>query len=476
MKYIVRLQSVELKHFKNIEEGKISINSGTSNRDILRNLSVENLTSDVLGIYGQNGSGKSAIVDALFFLKQLLQGEALPPDSANYIQYNKKFFECIFTFFLLPKGVSNDKVAVTYSFCIKKEKDSFAIKSELLKYQTVSLKGEGTSRKIVNFDTDSENYYDKFMTDENLSYLKKNFKENFKLLQAFLLLNKNMKESFIFGSQNFPLFHRSFTNTSIAEVLIALRRFAASYLFVFRNEFSAKIMEGNEFQLSYSKELENQRLLGQFIYKYSNGPISLLLPDLERWKKIIKNINIVLRTIIPNMEIVIPDNAESDFTRDGKEYKKIFLFSSRNGVPIPLKYESDGIKKIISILGIIIDMYNNPMVTLVVDELDSGIFEYLLGEIVKILEESGKGQFIFTSHNLRPLELLNYKSLYFTTVNPKHRYTQLSAIKTNNNVRKVYYTALQLGTADDDLYEMVDDFQIRDALIESGGDAEVFNG
>lgn len=52
-------------------------------------------------------------------------------------------------------------------------------------------------------------------------------------------------------------------------------------------------------------------------------------------------------------------------------------------------------------------MYNDPTTTVVIDELDCSIFEYLLGELLSIIEESGRGQLIFTSHNLRPLEKLN---------------------------------------------------------------------
>lgn len=36
---------------------------------------------------------------------------------------------------------------------------------------------------------------------------------------------------------------------------------------------------------------------------------------------------------------------------------------------------------------------------------NGGIFEYLLGELLNIISEKGKGQLIFTSHNLRPLEI-----------------------------------------------------------------------
>ena len=68
------------------------------------------------------------------------------------------------------------------------------------------------------------------------------------------------------------------------------------------------------------------------------------------------------------------------------------LVSDRNGVQIPLSYESDGIRRIISFLSIMIAAYNHPSVTLAIDELDSGIFEYMLGELLSIMNESAKGQ------------------------------------------------------------------------------------
>lgn len=80
-----------------------------------------------------------------------------------------------------------------------------------------------------------------------------------------------------------------------------------------------------------------------------------------------------------------------------------------------------------------------------IDEFDSGIFEYLLGELVEIIDESAKGQFVFTSHNLRVLEKLSYKSIVLTTINPINRYVRFTGIKTNNNIRDFYYTSILLG-------------------------------
>ena len=61
---------------------------------------------------------------------------------------------------------------------------------------------------------------------------------------------------------------------------------------------------------------------------------------------------------------------------------------------------------IFSLKGFLICTYNNPGITLAIDELDSNIYEHLLGELLRIMQDSGQGQLIFTSHNLRPLEVL----------------------------------------------------------------------
>ena len=69
-----------------------------------------------------------------------------------------------------------------------------------------------------------------------------------------------------------------------------------------------------------------------------------------------------------------------------------------------------------------VSAYNQPSVCLVVDELDAGIYEYLLGELLGELQKEMKGQLIFTSHNLRVLEKLDYKNIICSTINPKNRY------------------------------------------------------
>lgn len=68
-------------------------------------------------------------------------------------------------------------------------------------------------------------------------------------------------------------------------------------------------------------------------------------------------------------------------------------------------------------------------VYLLVDELDASVYEYLLGEILYVLEHDSSGRFIFTSHNLRALETLSKDAIAFTTINPQNRYYRFNNVK-----------------------------------------------
>lgn len=62
------------------------------------------------------------------------------------------------------------------------------------------------------------------------------------------------------------------------------------------------------------------------------------------------------------------------------------------------------------------------------------------------MQNSGKGQLIFTSHNLYPLETLESNSIVFTTTNPSARYTRIKSVRATNNLRSMYLREVILGS------------------------------
>ena len=211
---------------------------------------------------------------------------------------------------------------------------------------------------------------------------------------------------------------------------------------------------------------EGNRISGHAILKV-DGPASIPEKLLSVTKRIVSSLNIVLREIVPGLVIEIRELGKITLD-DGGDGQRIQLLSRRGDVVLPFDCESEGIKKIVSVLQILILMYNEPSVTVAIDELDSGVFEYLLGELLGIVADGGRGQLIFTSHNLRPLETLDKQLIVFTSTDPNNRYVRMRGVKETNNLRSLYFGNIVLGGSETELYKYTSDGEIAYAMRQAG--------
>ncbi|MDY4651546.1 MAG: hypothetical protein SO366_04740 [Atopobiaceae bacterium] len=199
----------------------------------------------------------------------------------------------------------------------------------------------------------------------------------------------------------------------------------------------------------------------------ADAPTNIPDTQLAVTKKIISSLNVVLRQIVPGLEMEIRELGKVVLD-DGSNGQRIQLLSRRGNVVLPLDCESEGVKKIVSVLQVLILMYNEPSVTVAIDELDAGIFEYLLGELLSILAEGDRGQLIFTSHNLRPLETLDKQYIIFTSTNPRNRYVRMKGAKETNNLRNMYLRSIVVGGPSEELCEHTSNEEIAYALRQAG--------
>jgi hypothetical protein len=215
---------------------------------------------------------------------------------------------------------------------------------------------------------------------------------------------------------------------------------------------------------------EGSRIAGHAILK-ADTPVNI--PDrlLSVTKRIVSSLNIVLRQIVPGLEIEVREMGEVTLD-DGSDGQRIQLLSRRGDVVLPFDCESEGIKKIVSVLQILILMYNEPSVTVAIDELDSGVFEYLLGELLGIIADGGRGQLIFTSHNLRPLETLDKQFIVFTSTDSNNRYVRMRGVKETNNLRSLYFRSIVLGDSETGLYEYTSNGEVAYAMRQAGENIE----
>lgn len=452
-KYKVRMMRTEIRNIKNVTYGDITyMNYGSINQR------AECDKTDIVGIYGQNGSGKTALVEALDILRQILTGNAV-----NYEMYegilSREGCGCISTEFFVWIGEEKYKVVYQASLRADKKEKAIQIYSEELRYWKRGAAWK--SERDIAFqnpyygNTDVLEIQNITVTSDHLSSLSK---------IPFLMHMQNL--ALVCAQKNISVFFNEFVKTNIAKlednpevtdfrnVISGILQFAYVDFSVIKVNQLGTINHNEIIPINVHKETETE-IMQAIMPLAISGITEIPKEDYLQVKMVVDAINIAMRSVIPDLQIRLKEKMELE-RPDGTKAVQAEVYSVREGKEFLLRYESEGIKRIISILNYLISVYNNEGVCLVVDELDSGIFEYLLGELLGMMHSEMKGQLIFTSHNLRVLEKLDAKNIICSTVNPSNRYIRLKGIEKNHNKRDFYIRAITVGGQNEELYDEED--------------------
>lgn len=454
---VVRLASLTLNNIKNVKNGTIVM-------PMANKKTAKPGNSEILGIYGQNGSGKTAVIDTLYYLQKIMIGEKIDPNIADYVDVDETDAEINAEFNIFEDSVIYE---VGYHIVFSKINGDVCIEKENLDC-AINRDGKRTNKNIFMEYQRSD--------EETIFKPAKRLKElvgKSKNAQMELMVAKKIAEksncSYVFGESSRDIFSQN-TNEEFmdySKIITNLFFFALKDLFVIRNEHSGMITANFLLPMAFRVEKKLKGFKGDFAVSLRE-PTTLNQEQKELLNDIVKQINMVLYTIIPGMKIEIKDYGKQALD-SGEDGWKIELMSVRDGRnPIPIRMESDGIIKIVSILNALIQAFANSSICLVIDELDAGIFEYMLGEMLDVFAKSAKGQLIFTSHNLRPLEMLQKESVMFSTANANNRYIHMKNVKETNNLRSMYIRSITLGGQDEIIYKETDSLKIAKAFRKAG--------
>ncbi len=442
---VIRIKKVVLQDFKNVGYGEITFNCG-------REFIPCNSEADILGMYGQNGSGKTSLIEALSILRYLMAGAPVPNVYADCVSIDTNNSKLEFVFDLqYPNKTIRE---ASYLFSLSKDSEEKLIVSE----EKLSLIWEDVSKRQVIIDTGAADA--PFSPATKRKELVGNNKKALAILEDQKNQARSNSCSFIFNTNTLSIFEEKSTNSVYFEVLVELRNYARHYLYIIDTKSAGFI------RLNFAIPVYTRNNRYKFYAKEST-----LIPnsDLENLKTVMQNTSAVLEQLVPGLAIGIKELSQAKDEK-GKPATTVMLVAIRNGKEMPLRYESDGVRRILSVLSLLIAAVNQPSVTVAIDEFDAGIFEYLLGEILKIMEDYGVGQFIFTSHNLRPLEVISKKFICFTSANPNNRYVRIKNVSATNNLRDTYFREIIIGEQDEVFYNYTQNFKIISALINAGGE------
>lgn len=156
----------------------------------------------------------------------------------------------------------------------------------------------------------------------------------------------------------------------------------------------------------------------------------------------IDRLNTFIATVSPGTKLLAEVNRNVLEKPDGTFYD---VYTIRDDKKIPIRFESAGIKRLLSIITILVMAYGNGSVMLCMDEMDSSIHDHVLDVFFKLFLESGKGQIFFASNNLHLMEILDKSQCWLTSTIPSNRYTRLKYVKPNNNLHSLYMTIVKKG-------------------------------
>ena len=381
-----RLNRIEIYNFKNIKRAELDFKNS------------------MLGLYGQNGSGKTALIDVLDLVKMIICGQSVSSDYLNMIHVDAEYSRIVVQFTMDEKERHSE---IEYSFKLNRT----SIYDEILSYGYVDGETRVVKSKLI--DTSNSPTFSPLSKYKSLIGPSKENELNVMVIKK--LAYKEFR-SFIFSSEFLEVVRNRSNECKDEEflrhlyILESLVDFANYELFVVKSKCC----------------IEDSMVLSK--------------SALDVYKRKIESMNRVLPYLVPDLTMGVKVLGK-ELMRDSSVGYRVELVSNN----IPFKYESDGVKRIVLILQPLIEVFNNTSVVVAIDDLDCGIHEYLFGEIVKLMSEQAKGQLIFTAHNLRPLEIINKKFLAFTTTDPDNRYVRYKNIAAHNNLRDVYIRDVALS-------------------------------
>ena len=436
---IVRFVSLEIENFGCVKKGKISMDNDSYDK------------SNVLGLYGQNGSGKSTFIRAMALLRLLLCGAHIT-DVQDYITAGENWMSLKADFNVFA-GVN--KKSMTYFIKIhainpmQNNGQKWRVSEEEINlYDIDNLKGK-TSLVFVR-DNPVSLVQPATVKKMLSSYIEKKSGITKDIAAQLFFLRQQDKSdfygaSFIFGEDMISLY-KSFAaeskNDSIIDYLPVIQEYAKNFLFVITDSFWKESSRNEVLPIIFP----NQKIWENEAINYF--PVNLNKPTFSKeevqgdFLGLIDRLNSFIATVAPGTRLLAEVNRNVLEKPDGTFYD---VYTVKDDKIIPIRFESAGIKRLLSIIGILVMAYGNGSVMLCIDEMDSSIHDHVLEVFFKLFLESGKGQIFFASNNQHLMEILDKSQCWLTTTKPSDRYTRLKYVKPNNNLHSLYMTLVEKG-------------------------------
>lgn len=356
-------------------------------------------------IYGENGSGKSNIIDSIGALRlsiDSLSNHTLYMEALE--QQGKKLSEKFDTEKLIKIIDTVPVSSIKRIFSNSKMIDSK--ENMIIKYNF--LINEKTAEYMIEFDGHR-------LVREYLKYTVTN------KIGVLFDVQKNMRSDKL----NIKLNENIFGNNVKKDLLIELEKYWGNHSFLsilkffkenINSEYIRKEISDNLYDVI--DEFESINILSSKITSATHGMLEDLVRgkvSIDKREELKKNSEIIY-TFFSSLYTDIKDAFYEVVERDDVLEYTLFIKKNigQNVIVIPFELESNGTKRLLDLLPLLINAVNGS--TVIIDEIDTGIHDVLMDSIIENIKDDIKGQLIFSTHDTYLLQQIDANSAYFITI------------------------------------------------------------
>lgn len=371
---------------------------------------------NVKAIYGENGTGKSAIITSVKVLKNLMLNKLYLVDQKNQLflnsLVNKKIKKASFAveFLRMIEGV-----AIFYKYCLEIDLDEidnyFKISKEELSYKRAasrkwSLVFSIENGKLVN--SCNNKLFEKINLDNGIETLR---------TQSFMsyFVYKNMKdeidENEIKAKEN---------NLLLASLAVTINFATSLYVYLDEEDKPDKHLNEslkNDYFINpkkYDNKMPNSTRI-VFNDEILNYTFYILKEDYDKKVDEIAKVYEFIKIFKPELKEIEIDK------KDFYEFYICDLIFNYGDYKVNAAYESNGVKKLIRLFEAIDAVDRGSIVF--IDEFDSNIHDVYLCRLIEYIEEYAKGQLCFTTQSITVMDVLENRKKSLDFLSRDHEIT-----------------------------------------------------
>lgn len=375
----VRLLEFRIKNIRNVKDDMIRFKGYDAIK--LGDFSEQ---SDILGIEGENGTGKTTFTKAIGLMQSVIKGQELDKRVMNIMRQTaseSSIESCFYIHTLTERHI------VKYAFGIEIIEEKLVVTKEKLTYSVFSDNRWNKQKTLISYDIRKENFLTPLEKYRAVTRKDRSLKIDLKVAKGLAI---ERGTSFIFV-EAYNLFKEHLEQDNPLIMMIDhLQAYVKNNMLV-----SSEYANG---EIPISTGIGDK-----FINLYTTNFITE-----ERYQSLcreVEQINVLLAAISPEQQLLMCDQ--------GKQYivantlgRKVEIQAIHEEYRVSLSDEASGIKNLISILFYIQRLLEQAYSFVCIDDIDTNLSEKLFRAVMKLIVSRAKGQLLFTARDLFVVETI----------------------------------------------------------------------